>query len=89
MSATLRIMSFGVVQFESFPRQLDADHARRLELPREIGHHVDRVGAADADRARAEAAAVGRVRVGADHQEAGEGVVLEDDLGGWRVGNEG
>ena len=60
--------------------QLHADDARQQHLPREAGHHVDRVGAADADRAHAEPARVRRVRVGADHQPAGERVVLEHDL---------
>ena len=44
------------------------------------GHHVDRVGAADADRDHAEAARVRRVAVGADHHPAGERVLLEHDL---------
>ena len=60
--------------------ELHADEARVEHLPREARHHVDRVGAADAGGERAEPARVGRVGVGADDHEAGEGVVLQDDL---------
>ena len=60
--------------------QPDADHLRPAHVEREAGHHVDGVGAADADRHHAEAAGVRGVAVGADHHPAGEGVVLEHDL---------
>src|SRR5205823_12053822 len=49
-------------------------------FPGEPRHHLAAVGAAHADREHPEAAAVGRVGVGADHEPAGEGVVLENDL---------
>ena len=49
-------------------------------LPRQPGHHLDRVRAAHADRARAQPAGVRGVRVGADDQRAREGVVLQHDL---------
>ena len=49
-------------------------------LPRQAGHDLDGVRAADAHRARAEPARVRRVRVRADDERARESVVLEDDL---------
>ena len=52
--------------------------ATRVERP--ARHHVDGVGAADADRDHAEPAGVRRVAVGADHHPAGERVLLEHDL---------
>ena len=60
--------------------QLHADDFGTFQLPRYVGHHVHGVGATHADAKAAEAAAVGRVRVGTDHQQAWESVVLEDDL---------
>ena len=60
--------------------QLHADDFRTLQFPRYVGHHVNGVGAAHADAEAAQTAAVWRVRIGADHQQAGESVVLEDDL---------
>ena len=50
------------------------------DLPGKAGHHLHGVGAADADRARAEAAGVRRVGVGPDDQLARERVLLEHDL---------
>ena len=58
----------------------DADQLRVLHLPRKPGHDIDGVGAAHARGEHAQPAGVGRVRVGADHHPAGEGVVLEDHL---------
>ena len=49
-------------------------------LPRQAGDDLDRIGAADADGAGAEPAGVGRVRVGADDQLAGKGVILQHHL---------
>ena len=49
-------------------------------LPGQPRHRLHGVRAADADRARAEAAGVRRVRVGADDQRARESVLLQDDL---------
>ncbi len=66
--------------------QLDADHLGRLELPRQARHHVHRVRAAHAHGAHAQAASVGRVAVRTDHHQAGQGVVLQHDLCGVRVG---
>ena len=60
--------------------QAHADQLRVLHLPRQPGHDVDRVRAAHAGGEHAQPAGVGRVRVGADHHPAGEGVVLEHDL---------
>ncbi|RNA19499.1 aconitate mitochondrial precursor [Brachionus plicatilis] len=56
--------------------QTDSDHFGTLELPGQTGHHVDSVGASHADAQAAEAAAIRGVRVGADQQDAWEGVVL-------------
>jgi hypothetical protein len=50
------------------------------DLPGQPGHDLDGIRAADADRAGAEAAGVGRVRVGADDQLARKRVLLENDL---------
>ena len=61
-------------------REVDANVVGRLELPRQVGHDVDRIGTTDADRTHAEATGVRRVAVGTDHQATGERVVLEDDL---------
>ncbi len=89
------MMSFGAVQPERLPvgddvlrrrparevaGEMDADQLGMEHFPRQPRHHLAAVRAADADREHAEAAAVGRVRVGADHEPAGEGVVLQHDL---------
>ncbi len=58
-------------------------HAHELgieHLPRQPRHRLAAIRAADPDGGHAEAARVGRVRVGADHETAGEGVVLQHDL---------
>jgi len=60
--------------------ELDADDFRLQDLPVETGHHIHRVGPADADRDHPETAGVGGVGVGTDHHPAGEGVVFEDHL---------
>ena len=62
------------------PAQANGDAARVEQLPGEPCDHLDRLGAADADRAGAEAAGVRCVRVGADDELAREGVGLEDHL---------
>ena len=62
------------------PGEAHADEARVEHLPGEARHHVDGVRAAHAAREHAEPAGVGRVRVGADHHAAREGVLLEHDL---------
>ena len=60
--------------------EVHADELRPADVERIAGHHVDRVGATDADRDHAEPARVGGVAVGADHHPAGERVLLEHDL---------
>ena len=60
--------------------QVDRDVPRIEHLPRQPGDDLDRVGAADADRAGAEPAGIGRVRVGADDQLARKGVILQHHL---------
>ena len=54
--------------------------ARVENFPRETCHHFNRIRAANADGARPKTATVRRVRVSANHQRAGEGVVFERDL---------
>lgn len=61
-------------------RELHADHLRALELPRDVRHNVDGIGATDADAQATKTAAIRRVRIGTDHQQTREGIVLEDDL---------
>ena len=80
MPASLRMTSFGAVHPLSSPVSLHADDLRLEDLPREAGHDVDGVRAADTRGEHAEAARVGRVRVRADHHAAREGVLLENDL---------
>ena len=80
MRATSRITSLGLDQPDSEPREAHADDLRPAHVEREPGHHVDGVSPADADGDHPEATGVGRVRVGADHHPAREGVVLQDDL---------
>ena len=80
ISATFRITSFGLDQPESSPVRWTPISFGPADVEREAGHHVDGVGAADADGHHAEAPGVGGVAVGADHHPAREGVVLEHDL---------
>ena len=80
ISATRRMTSLGAVQPPSSPVRWTPMSFGPAKLHGQAGHHLDRVGAADADGAGAEPAGVGRVRVGADDQPAGERVVLEHDL---------
>ena len=80
ISHTFRMTSLGAVQPLICAGQVHADQLRVLDLPRHADHHVHRVGAAHAAGDHAQAAAVGRVAVGADDQPAGEGVVLQHDL---------
>jgi hypothetical protein len=60
--------------------ETNADDFRRLELPRQAGHNVDRIGAADADGDHAETAGVWRVRIGTDHQTARKRIVFKQNL---------
>ena len=62
------------------PGEPYANQPRPLQLPGHAGHHVYRVGSAYPHCDHAEPTGVRRVGVGADHQAAGEGVILEDDL---------
>ncbi len=59
---------------------MHTDDLGLLQLPRQPAHHIAGIGAAHADGQHAQAAAVGRVAVGADHHAAGEGVVLQHHL---------
>lgn len=61
-------------------RELDTGNQRRLELPGGVGESVNGVGTTDTNGQHAETASVGSVRVGAEHEETGSGVVLENDL---------
>ena len=78
--ATHRITSLGAVQPPSSPVRTPRCAAGSSSLPGQAGDHLDRVRAAHADRAGAEAAGVRRVRVGAEDQRAGKRVVLEHHL---------
>ena len=60
--------------------EVDLDDLGALQLPRDASHDINRIGTTDTARNHAETAGVGGVRVGTDHETAGEGVVLEDDL---------
>lgn len=60
--------------------KLNTNDLGALELPREVGHDVDRIGTADTDGNHAETTGVGSVRVGTDHHTTGESVVLQHDL---------
>src|SRR6266550_2854218 len=78
----LQIVPFPVALIDSAP---GPKYSMILLVPPLTVRRVQRkvmmsFGAAHADREHPEAAAVGRVGVGADHEPAGEGVVLEDDL---------
>src|SRR6266540_6899373 len=61
-------------------RQVHADELRVEHLPGQARHHLDGVSAAHADGARPQASGVRGVRVGADDELAGEGVLLQGDL---------
>lgn len=57
-------------------RELDANDLGALELPRNVGHDIDGISAADTNADTAQTAAVGRVRVSANHQQTRVNVVL-------------
>ena len=61
MRATSRMTSFGLDQPLQRAGEPDPDDLRPANVEREAGHHVDRVGAADADRHHPESAGVRRV----------------------------
>ena len=60
--------------------QMDSDELRVQHLPREVRHHVDRVGATDSAGKHAKATGVRRMGIGPDHHAARKRVVLEHDL---------
>ena len=60
--------------------EANADAPRVHDLPRKAGHDVRAVRAANADGEHPQAAGVRGVGVGADHQAAREGVVLQHHL---------
>ena len=62
------------------PGQLHTNHPGALQLPRDVGHHIDCVGTTHTNAEATEATTVGGVRVCANHKEARESIVLEDDL---------
>ena len=62
------------------PGQVHSDMGGVEHFPRQPGHDVYSVSPADADSARPKAAGIGRVRVRADDQLAGEGVMLQHHL---------
>lgn len=111
MSATLRMMSFGDDQPDSWPVRCtpitcdDCESSkhngyhtnlRAFQLPRNVRHHIDSVSAAHANAQAAEATcefpsiknssgrikstAIGCVAIGADEKQAGESVILENNL---------
>ena len=60
--------------------EVDTNDLGGLELPRDVGHDIDSVGSSNTTGDHTETSGVGGVRVGSDHHETWEGVVLEDDL---------
>ena len=74
------ITSLGDVQPASLPVRCTPIELRVEHLPRQPGHDLAAVHAADPDGQHAEAAPVRGVGVGADHEAARERVVLQDDL---------
>ena len=60
--------------------EVDLDDLRALQLPRNAGHDVNRVRTTNTASDHAETSSVGGVRVGSDHETAGECIVFEDDL---------
>jgi hypothetical protein len=60
--------------------EVDTNDLGGLQLPRNTGHDVDSVGSSDTTGDHTETSSVRSVRVGSDHHETRESVVLEDDL---------
>ena len=60
--------------------EVDTNDFGALELPRKTSHDVNGISTADTTSNHPKATGVGRVRVGANHETTGEGVVFEDDL---------
>ena len=74
------ITSLGDVHPESLPVRCTPIELRVEHLPRQPGHDLAAVDAADADGQHAEPAPVRGVGVGADHEAARERVVLQHHL---------
>jgi hypothetical protein len=64
----------------NFPDEIDTNDLWALELPRKTSHDVNGISTSDAAGNHTEATGVGGVRVSADHETTGEGIVFEDDL---------
>ncbi|MCG3120622.1 MAG: hypothetical protein ALAOOOJD_03403 [bacterium] len=63
-----------------FTFEMHADEARPFQFPRNAGHHIHRIRAADTDGNHAKAAGIGRVRIRADHHAARKSVIFQHDL---------
>ena len=61
-------------------RQVNLDNLGALQLPGDPRHDINRIRTTDTASDHAETAGVGGMRVGTDHETAGEGIVLEDNL---------
>lgn len=60
--------------------EFNTNNLRALEFPWDASHDIDGISATDTDAAATETTAVGSVRIGTDEHDAGEGVVLKNDL---------
>ena len=60
--------------------EVDLDDLGALQLPREASHNIDRVGTTNTASDHAETTSVRGVRIRTNHETAGEGIVLENDL---------
>ena len=69
----------GIVKV-SLKRGRMQEKVTRLELPGQPCHDIHGVGAAHPDCAGAEAAGIGRMRVGADNQRARKGIIFQHNL---------
>jgi len=61
-------------------REFHANDIGAFQLPWDVCHNVDSIGAANTNAQTTQTATVGSVRIGTDHQQAGEGVILENNL---------
>ena len=61
-------------------REVDTDDLGALEFPGEASHDIDGIGTTNTASNHTETTSVGGVRVRTDHETAGEGIVLKDDL---------
>lgn len=59
---------------------MDTNNFRAFQFPWNIGHHIDGISTTNTNAQSTQTTAIWRMRVGADHQQAGETVVLENDL---------